>query len=115
MLTIQLRYLPLREIEEAIVEIWRCVEEYRMPSPDLRFDFQGETTASVALHVEDRVLFAILSARLSNWIVTSGRSFSYAPAVSAYRTCSEIFVSATIQDLGEKRTQLEIPDDVIGE
>jgi hypothetical protein len=93
MVIIQLSCLRLPEIEQAIVEIWQCVEEYRMPSPGLKFDFQGETMASMALHIEDSVLFAILSVRLANWIVTSSSNFSaHTPALSAW-TRSEISVS----------------------
>lgn len=94
MVIIQLSCLPLPEIEQAIVEIWQCVEEYRMRSPRLKFDFQGETMASMALYIEDRVLFAILSVRLANWTVTSSSNLSaHAPALSAYGTRSEICVS----------------------
>jgi hypothetical protein len=102
LMIVQLVFLPLPEMEEAIVEIWKCVEEYQMPSPKLKFDFQGDTAASMALHVEDRVSFAILSARLSNWIMARGSDWqaaigesqsAHAPALSAQLTCGEISVS----------------------
>jgi hypothetical protein len=93
MVIMQLSCLPLREIEQALVEIWQCVEEYRMPSPGLTFDFLGETMASMTLRIEDGVLFEILSVRLANWIVTSSNFSAHTPALSAYGTRSEICVS----------------------
>jgi len=89
MVILQLGYLPLSQVEEAIVEIWNCVEEYRFPSPSLRLDFRGRNLAKMGLGTEDRVLLSILSARLSNWLVTSGAH------VSAYlRLNGDVSVSA---------------------
>jgi hypothetical protein len=77
-MVIQLVCLPLLEMEEAIVEIWNCVEEYQMPSPRLKFDFHGNSAISMALHFDDRVLSAIVSARLSNWIMARGSDWQAA-------------------------------------
>ena len=62
---IRFNRLSLLEAEEVIVEIWKCLEEYQLPSPKLEFTFHTGETVAMAIRIDDRAARAIVSARLS--------------------------------------------------
>jgi hypothetical protein len=62
---IRFNRLSLLDAEEVIVEIWKCLEEYELPSPKLEFTFHTGETVTVAVRIADRAARAIISARLS--------------------------------------------------
>jgi hypothetical protein len=62
---IRFNRLSLLEAEEVIVEIWKCLDEYQLPSPKLEFIFHTGETVTMAVRIADRAARAIVSARLS--------------------------------------------------
>ena len=60
--------LSMREAEEVVVEIWKCLEEYGFPVPHLIFDFHDAATVSIALEVEEPVSAVIMNWRMSSWL-----------------------------------------------
>lgn len=77
MATVKFRRLSICEAEDAIAEIWNCLEEYGIPSPWMTFEFDefdrgGEVSFKCRF---DAPLWAHLVAmRLSTWLIARGRS-----------------------------------------
>ena len=65
---IKFHRLSMREAEEVVVEIWKCLEEYGFPVPHLIFDFHDAATVSIALEVEEPVSAVIMNWRMSSWL-----------------------------------------------
>jgi hypothetical protein len=85
MSVIGLRRLSLRDAEEAIVELWTCLEEYEIPTPHVDFRFEGPDRVTLCLridreweHVVRRRLASRMDASCLNAIrievVTGGRA-----------------------------------------
>jgi hypothetical protein len=52
--------LSIPDAEEAVIKIWRILEEYDMPSPGMTFIFRGNSRVKIALRVDDSVDAQIL-------------------------------------------------------
>ena len=67
MSAIRLRGLTLSEAEEAIMEVWSCLEEYGIPSPKLKAS-RTNSRMTIELSMFDDPLWAkLVDTRLSNW------------------------------------------------
>jgi hypothetical protein len=58
--------LLLPEAEEAIADVWRCLEDYDLPSPALRVDFHANSTVALAFTFEDPLWAELVRLRLSH-------------------------------------------------
>lgn len=58
--------LSLPEAEEAIVEIWSCLEEYDIPSPAMSVDVRADSRITMGLSFEEPLWAELVSLRLSN-------------------------------------------------
>ena len=62
----EFRRLSISEGEEAIVEIWKCLEEYDLPTPRMTISFLGGKGIIIRLDIEDPLWAIVLRRRLSN-------------------------------------------------
>lgn len=75
MTTIEFRRLSLEEAEEVLADVWNCLEEYGIPSPQMAFVFAGETGVSFRLHFGEPLWARLIASRLSNGMVAgAGRA-----------------------------------------
>jgi hypothetical protein len=71
MAVIELCRLSLPDAEEAITEVWSCLEEYGIPSPTLRVDFHANARVSMGFTFDEPIGAHLVSLRLSNWVPSS--------------------------------------------
>jgi hypothetical protein len=64
MAIIRFSNLPMADAEEVIAEIWSCLEEYDIPTPEMEFSFAPTTVSMQVRTRESRWDFA-LALRLS--------------------------------------------------
>jgi hypothetical protein len=64
MTQVEFHSLSMREAEEVLVEIWRCLEEYDIPAPRMKFGFEGPARVNIRLELEEPVWAAIVTWRL---------------------------------------------------
>ena len=50
---IHFQLLSISDAEEAVVEIWRILEEYNLPSPAMTCMFRGSSRVKIALRVDN--------------------------------------------------------------
>lgn len=68
MVVIELNGLSTSEAEEALVEIWSCLEEYVIPSPRIAFAFRADNDVGMEISIEEPLWAEIVTARLSRWL-----------------------------------------------
>ena len=68
MVVIELSGLSMSEAEEALVEIWSCLEEYAIPSPRIAFAFRTDTEVGMKMSLEEPLWAEIVTVRLSRWL-----------------------------------------------
>jgi len=74
--------LSLPEAEEAIVEIWSCLEEYHIPSPAMSVDVRANSRVTIGLSFEEPLWAELVSLRLSNSMrIAQLRRRLYVPVV----------------------------------
>jgi len=66
MAVIELDGLSLAEAEEAIAEVWSCLEEYDIPSPVMSVDVRGTARFTLAFSFEEPIWAKLVSLRLSS-------------------------------------------------
>ena len=66
MALIELRQLSMRDAEEAITEIWTCLEEHDLATPQFEFEFHRDTIVSLSFRV-DTDFSRVVELRLANW------------------------------------------------
>ncbi len=74
MATINFPRLSVGDAEEVIAEIWSCLEEYRIPSPRLTFDFRRGGDLGLECHFGETVWAKLIALRLSAWISAGERA-----------------------------------------
>jgi hypothetical protein len=70
MVVIEFRRLTMHEAEEALAEMWNCLEEYDIPSPRMAFDFAGDERVSMDVFMDESIWADIMMLRLSNCAAT---------------------------------------------
>jgi hypothetical protein len=68
MAVIEVDHLSLPDAEEAIAEVWSCLEEYSIPSPIMSVDFHANAKVTMAFTFEEPIGAQLVSVRLSNWM-----------------------------------------------
>lgn len=68
MVVIELNGLSASEAEEALVEIWSCLEEYVIPSPRIVFAFRADNDVDMEISIEEPLWAEMVTARLSRWL-----------------------------------------------
>jgi hypothetical protein len=63
--------LSLPDAEEAIAEVWSCLEEYGIPSPIMRADFHANARVTMGLTFDEPIGAQLVSLRLSSWMRNS--------------------------------------------
>jgi hypothetical protein len=71
MATIELHGLSMQEAEAVVAEIWGCLEEYQIPSPDLTVAVDARGHVSVGCRFRERVWMQVVATRLSTWVTAS--------------------------------------------
>jgi hypothetical protein len=70
MAVIHLRQLSIVQAERCMAEIWTCLEEYDIPSPEMSFEFRDALRTDIRMRIEDPVSADTLATRLSGWAGT---------------------------------------------
>lgn len=91
------------EAEDAIADIWVCLEEYGIPSPGLTFSFPDASCVSIALRVDDAVAARLLMLRLGNWLTLRSRRLGDALEIEAARCAHRRSHGASTGDPGGGR------------
>ncbi len=78
MVVIELDGLSMSDAEEALVEIWSCLEEYDVPSPRIAFTFHADVGVSMELSVDEPLWAEMVTVRLSHWL-TAAQVTRFAP------------------------------------
>jgi hypothetical protein len=68
MVVIELDRLSLPDAEEAIAEIWSCLEEYGIPSPIMSVDFHANAKVTMGFTFDEPIGAQLVSLRLSSWL-----------------------------------------------
>jgi hypothetical protein len=68
MAVIELDRLSLPDAEEAIAEIWSCLEEYGIPSPIMSVDFHANAKVTMGFTFDEPIGAQLVSLRLSSWM-----------------------------------------------
>lgn len=68
MVGINLYGLSLFEAEEAICEIWSCLEEYNIPSPVMSLDDRADGTVAIGFVFDEPMWTELVRLRLSGWM-----------------------------------------------
>jgi hypothetical protein len=68
MAVIELDRLSLPDAEEAIAEVWSCLEEYGIPSPIMRVGFHANAKVTMGFTFDEPIGAQLVSLRLSNWM-----------------------------------------------
>jgi hypothetical protein len=66
MTQVEFHSLSMREAEEALVEVWRCLEEYDIPAPRMIFTFEGAARVNIRLDVGEPVWADLIRWRLTS-------------------------------------------------
>jgi hypothetical protein len=73
--TIEFRHLSLQEAEEVLVDVWNCLEEYGIPSPQMAFDDVDKTAVSFRLRFGEPLWARLVANHLSNGMIArTGRA-----------------------------------------
>ena len=67
MSAIKLRGLSLSEAEEAIVELWTCLEEYGIPSPKVKVSRTDRRVTMELSGFDDSLWTELIDTYLTNW------------------------------------------------
>jgi hypothetical protein len=68
MAVIELDRLSLPDAEEAIAEVWSCLEEYGIPSPIMNVDFHANAKVTMGFTFDEPIGAQLVSLRLSSWM-----------------------------------------------
>jgi hypothetical protein len=68
MAVIKLDRLSLADAEEAIAEVWSCLEEYGIPSPMMSVDFHTNARVTMGFTFDEPIGAQLVSLRLSSWM-----------------------------------------------
>jgi hypothetical protein len=68
MAVIELDRLSLPDAEEAIAEVWSCLEEYGIPSPSMSVDFHANAKVTMGFTFDEPIGAQLVSLRLSSWM-----------------------------------------------
>jgi hypothetical protein len=71
MAAIKLEGLSLPEAEEALSEVWCCLEEYGIPSPRMEVDLRANARIGMEFSFDEPVWADLVSMRLSDWLRSS--------------------------------------------
>lgn len=74
MATVNFRELSIGDAEDVIAEIWNCLEEYRIPSPRMTFEFRRGGEIRLGCRFDEPLSAQLVALRLSAWLVTGQRS-----------------------------------------
>lgn len=73
MAIVEFRKLSLSEAEEVVAEIWNCLEEYHIPSPQMNFAFGEGDAVTMDCRFREPLWARIVATRLANWLASSER------------------------------------------
>jgi hypothetical protein len=85
MADIYLDSLSLLEAEEAMAEIWGCLEEYNIPSPKIFVDARSNSRIAIKLRFEEPLWAEVVAVRLSTLIRDAPRKWISCPSAPAKR------------------------------
>jgi hypothetical protein len=71
MAVIELDRLSLPDAEDAIAEVWSCLEEYSIPSPIMSVDFHANAKVTMGFTFDEPIGAQLVSVRLSSWMQSS--------------------------------------------
>ena len=89
MAAITLDGLALSEAEEAVAELWFCLEEFRLSSPTMAVDIHPDGQVTMEFSFDEPLWAELVGIRLSNWLSSSRpggwkRGFTPGPAGQAW-------------------------------
>ena len=65
MSVVQLQLISMVEAEDVIAEIWRCLEEYDVRTPEMAFRFDERSRVSITMRFGDPIGANMMNLRLA--------------------------------------------------
>lgn len=87
MASIAFRRFSMDEAEEIVAEIWRCLEQYDIPSPEMSSQLSAPEIVNLSFHFREKAWADIVARQLSGWCTLPVAQRTRAVISSRARRC----------------------------